>query len=361
MKNKYLMDLQLFAVPENETTTTDLAPAISIDFTSRISENINTLMEILGVTEMTPMAAGTLIKLYTETVTVAEQVAEGETIGLSKVKRELAATKELGLGKYRKQVTAESIQKYGRDRAINRTDEKLIAEIRKGIKADFFNMVSMGTGTAPAGMNLQGALANVWAALQKKFVDTDGTPIYFVSTDDIAPYLANATITVQNAFGFTYVENFLGLGKTFVHPGLKAGEVAGTVIENLNGAYVPASGGDLAESFQLTGDESGFVGMTHQIATDNASITTLLFCSVLFFPELIDGVIKSTIGEAAGGDDGGDDGNDEGGEGTTTYTAVENPTGNPTEQGWYVLNDGVYTLTEDTTVQEGTTYYVASV
>ena len=218
MKNKYLMDLQLFAVPENETTTTDLAPAISIDFTSRISENISTLMEILGVTEMTPMAAGTLIKLYTETVTVAEQVAEGETINLSKVKRELAATKELGLGKYRKQVTAESIQKYGRDRAINRTDEKLIAEIRKGIKADFFNMVSMGTGTAPAGLNLQGALANVWAALQKKFVDTDGTPIYFVSTDDIAPYLANATITVQNAFGFTYVENFLGLGKTFVHP-----------------------------------------------------------------------------------------------------------------------------------------------
>lgn len=361
MKKKELMNLQLFAVPENETTTNDLAPAISVDFTNRISENINTLAEILGVTEMTPMAAGTLIKLYKETVELADQVEEGEVIKLSKTSRKLADTIELKLGKYRKQSTAEAIQKFGRDRAVNKTDEKLIAEIRKQIKRDFFAAISKGTGEAAAGANLQGALANVWAALQKKFEDTDGTPIYFVSTDDVAPYLANATITVQNEFGFTYVENFLGLGKTFVHPGLKAGEVAGTVIENLNGAYVPASGGDLADAFQLTADESGFVGMTHQIAADNASITTLLFCSVVFFPELIDGVIKSTIGEAAGGDDGGDDGNDEGGEGTTTYTAVDDPTGNPAEQGWYVLNDGVYTLTEDTTVQEDTTYYVASV
>ena len=118
--NRKLMNLQLFAVPTNETMTSDLAPAISIDFTSRISENINTLQEILGVTSMTPMAAGTLIKLYKETVTVAEQVAEGEVINLSKVSRVLAGTKELVLGKYRKQVTAEAIQKFGRDMACSR-------------------------------------------------------------------------------------------------------------------------------------------------------------------------------------------------------------------------------------------------
>ena len=293
--NRKLMNLQLFAVPTNETTTSDLAPAISVDFTTRISENINTLQEILGVTNMTPMAAGTLIKLYREEVTVAEQVAEGEVIGLSKVTRVLADTKELTLGKYRKQVTAEAIQKYGRDMAINRTDEKLIGEIRKQIKADFFTVISAGTGAAGSGENLQKALANVWAALQKKYVDTDVTPVYFVSSDDVADYLGDATITLQTAFGFSYVENFLGLGKAIVHPSLTKGTVIGTVVENLNGAYVPANGGDLAESFDLTGDESGFVGMTHQAATDNASITTLLFCSVLFYPELLDGVFKATI------------------------------------------------------------------
>lgn len=261
--NRKLMNLQLFAVPTNETMTSDLAPAISIDFTSRISENINTLQQILGVTSMTPMAAGTLIKLYKETVTVAEQVAEGEVINLSKVTRVRAGTKELVLGKYRKQVTAEAIQKFGRERAINRTDEKLIGEIRKQIKSDFFSMNGQGTGTATGGATLQATLAAVWAALQKKYVDTDVTPVYFVSTDDVADYLGGATVTVQTSFGFTYIENFLGLGKAFVHPDLTKGTVIGTVVENLNGAYVPANGGDLAEAFALTSDDSGFVGMTH--------------------------------------------------------------------------------------------------
>lgn len=338
--NRKLMNLQLFAVT-NETTTSDLAPAISIDFTSRISENINTLQEILGVVNMVPMAAGTLIKLYKETVTVAQQVSEGETIGLSKVTRELAATKELTLGKYRKQVTAEAIQKFGRELAINHTDEKLIGEIRKQIKSNFFTTIGTGTGLALGGTDLQATLASVWAALQKKYVDTDVTPVYFVSTDDVAEYLGSATVTMQTAFGFTYIENFLGLGRTFVHPDLTKGIVIGTVVENLNGAYVPANGGDLAESFDLTGDESGFVGMTHQAATDNASITTLLFCSVLFYPELLDGVIKAAVGG--------------------TFTAVSDPTGNPKTAGWYVKVDGRYVPTTDTSVVSGTTYYVVNV
>ena len=340
--NRKIMNLQLFAVPTNETTTADLAPAISIDFTSRISENINTLQEILGVTNMVPMAAGTLIKLYKETTTLAAQVAEGETIGLSKVKRELAGTKELVLGKYRKQVTAEAIQKYGREMAINRTDEKLIGEIRKQIKADFFTTINTGTGLAKGGDDLQATLATVWARLQKKYVDTDVTPVYFVSTDDVADYLGGATITMQTAFGFTYIENFLGLGKAFVHPDLTKGVVVGTVVENLNGAYIPANGGDLAEAFDLTGDESGFVGMTHQAATDNASITTLLFCSVLFYPELLDGVIKAAVGG--------------------TFSAVSEPTGNPKTSGWYVIDsNGEYVPTTDTTVVSGTTYYTVNV
>lgn len=39
------------------------------------------------------------------------------------------------------------------------------------------------------------------------------------------------------------------------------------------------------------------------------------------------------------------------------YTAVTNPTGNPAEQGWYTKSGDVYSLTTDTTVQSGTTYY----
>ena len=106
-RNKNLMNLRMFdggaaaatTVPENQNQSTDFAPAISIDFTSRITENIQTLQTILGITNMTPMAAGTLIKMYKyKTITLAQQVGEGEIIPLTKVERILAKTIELGLG-----------------------------------------------------------------------------------------------------------------------------------------------------------------------------------------------------------------------------------------------------------------------
>jgi hypothetical protein len=40
-----------------------------------------------------------------------------------------------------------------------------------------------------------------------------------------------------------------------------------------------------------------------------------------------------------------------------TYTAVENPSGNPAEQGWYEKSGDVYSLTKDTEVVSGKTYY----
>jgi len=295
-RNHKLMNLQLFAPPTNETTTSDLAPAISIDFTSRISENINTLAEILGIVEMQPMAAGTTIKLYTETVNIAEQVGEGEVIGLSKVSRALGRTITLTLNKYRKQVTAEAIQSYGQDRAINRTDDKLISEIRKTVKTKFFQCINAGTGTATGGATLQATLAAVWGELQHKFDDEDVTPIFFVSSDDVADYLGGQNpVVVQTQFGFKYIENFLGLGKAFVNPGLTKGKVIGTAVENLNGAFVPTTGGDLAKSFGLTSDQSGLVGMTHSIETDNASITTLLFTGAVFYAEDLAKVVVSQI------------------------------------------------------------------
>lgn len=42
---------------------------------------------------------------------------------------------------------------------------------------------------------------------------------------------------------------------------------------------------------------------------------------------------------------------------TPTYTAVENPSGNPAQQGWYEKSGDVYSLTEDTEVVSGKTYY----
>ena len=294
MKNKEFRMLQLFAAEEGTTLSTDLAPAISVDFVTRIAQNIVELQQLLGITDLVPMAAGTDVKIYKWTVEdLAEQVGEGEEIGLTKVKRTLANTITLDLDKYRRNTTAEAIQRVGRSIAINQSDEKLIKKVQKGIKGSLYTVLKAGTGTA-TGTNLQVVLANLWAKLQGYYEDEDVNPVYFVNPQDVADYLGTAQITMQNAFGFTYIENFLGLGTAIVSPQVTAKKPIATAKENLRGAYVPMSG-DVAQTFNLTADTTGLVGMTHSTKTGNATVDTLLMSCVKFFPEFQDGVFVGTI------------------------------------------------------------------
>lgn len=295
MKNKEFRMLQLFAAETGATVAADLAPAISVDFTSRIAQNIVELQQLLGITDLIPMAAGTDIKIYKWTVDeLAAQVGEGEDIGLTHVKRELASTITLDLDKYRRNTTAEAIQKVGRDIAINQSDEKLVQKVQKGIKGSLYTVLKAGTGTAATGTNLQVVLANLWAKLQGYYEDEDVTPVYFINQQDVADYLGTAQITMQTAFGFTYIENFLGLGTAIISPQVTVKKPIATAKENLRGAYVPMSG-DVAQTFNLTADDTGLVGMTHSAKTGNATVDTLLMSCVKFFPEFQDGVFVGTI------------------------------------------------------------------
>lgn len=294
MNRRDFKALQLFAAPTNTIVAADLEPAISIDFTSRIQQNITELREVLGISDLIPMAAGTDIKIYElKKVNTPSQVGEGETIPLTEIKRTLKSTITLDLDKYRKNTTAEAIQKVGRNMAVNQTDEKLISEIQKDIKKAFYTALATGTGTT-TGTDLQTALANLWAKLQTRYEDMDVTPVYFINPQDVADYLGTAQIEMQTAFGFTYIENFLGLGTAIISPQVTAKSVFATAKENLNGAYVPVSG-DVAQTFGLTYDTTGTIGMTHQMKTDNATIDTLIMSCVKFFPEYADGVFKATI------------------------------------------------------------------
>lgn len=291
---KKYFDIQMFA-EANMNVAADLTPGISIDFVSKFSSNINELQKVLGITEMESMAAGTTIKIYKmEVGEIAEQVAEGETIGLTKVTRVLADTKELVLNKYRRNTSAENIQKHGRDMAINQSDEKLVAKIQKEIKQNFFDVLATGTGKAN-GNGLQATLANAWGALNVAHEDEGATPVHFLSPLDVAEYLGNAQITMQNAFGLSYVEDFLGLGTVIVSPRVAKGKTYSTAKENLHGAYIPANSGDVARTFGLTSDSTGLIGMTHQPITSNATVDTLMMSGVIFYPEYLDKVIVGTI------------------------------------------------------------------
>ena len=309
MKNKEFMMLQLFAEGDSSTTpaepaagtttTADMAPAISVDFTSRISKNIVELQKLLGITDLIPMSAGTDIKIYKWTVDeLADQVGEGKTIGLTKVTRTLANTISLALDKYRRNTTAEAIQKVGRNIAINQSDEKLVGKVQKETKKSLYAALKKGSGTV-SGITLQAVLANLWAKLQEYYEDEDVTPVYFINQQDVADYLGTAQITMQTAFGFTYIENFLGLGTAIISPQVTAKNPIAAAKENMRGAYVPMSG-DVAQTFSLMADSTGLVGMTHSINSRNASVDTLLMSCVKFFPEFEDGVFIGTIGNGTG-------------------------------------------------------------
>ena len=292
------IDLQLFAAEANLTAAADLEPAVSIDLTSRMSENISTLLRVISVNEMIPMAVGTTIKMYETKIKTkpTTQAAEGDVIGLTKVERKLKNTFEIALSKYRKATSAEAIQKIGRTTAVDQTDQVLIKSIQKDIKDSFFTLLGTGTGTATAvATGLQAAMAAAWGAVQTKFDDVDATPIYFISAADSAKYLATAQVTMQTAFGMSYIENFLGMGDTFITPSLTAGTVVATAKENLFCAYIPTSNGEVANTFGLTSDQTGLVGMTHSLATDRATVDTLVMSGVKFFPEDLSAVIKVAV------------------------------------------------------------------
>lgn len=283
------------AVLTNTTVTTDVAPEISYDISAQLANGYKKLAEILGVSRMDAVPEGGSIKVYKSAVkgNVGAQVVEGELINLTEVQR-TATPIAMTLKKYRKLVTAEAIQKSGRDIAIYDTDRALIKAIRNEIKSDFFTFIATATGTATAGSDLQTQLANNWSAMQIYFEDEDVEPVHFVNPADVASYLGTASITTQTDFGFTYVENFLGLGTVVIANGVTAGNVFSTAKENLHCAYVPANGA-VGQEFDLTADESGLVGVTHDRVNDRASIGSLMMTGVKFFAEDLAGVVKGTF------------------------------------------------------------------
>lgn len=273
----------------------DIAPEIAIDHVNRFTTTLSKFFKVLGLTRRTPRPAGSTVKVYAWTGDLETSPEEGETIPLTKLQRELVATYDIVLEKYRGAVTAEAIQAKGRERAINEKDTALVKKVMKKIKAGFYTTLEDATGTATAGATLQAALANAWAAVSAHFEDEDVTPLFFVNTQDVATYLAGATVTMQTAFGFSYIENFLGLGTAIVSSNITQGTVIATCAENLCYDYIPARGGDLATVFGLTSDGNGYVGMRHTVNSTDASIETLVMSGGVLYAEDASGVFKGSI------------------------------------------------------------------
>lgn len=284
------------AVEEN--LTTDLGKALSIDFTNVFGNRFKSLHELLGVQRKIPMASGTVIKTYTSSVTLSGAVVpKGEIIPLSQVKTEDGPTQEMTWDKKRKAVAMEDIQKYGFETAVSMTDSKLIGEIQKGVRTKFLAQLATGTGES-SGQGLQMAMAQNWAGVATAFSEDDVETISFVNPFDVADYLGRAEITTQSAFGMTYVENFLNNKVVFMHGDIPKGTIYTTADQNLIIAFALMNGGEIGKAFDFTTDETGLIGVTHDVNKQRLTAETITAYGIVLYAERLDGIIVGTITEA---------------------------------------------------------------
>ena len=275
-----------------------LKKAREIDFTKKFGGfSIPKLMAALGVTRQIEMREGDAMYVYEITGTLQNgNVPEGEIIPLSAYEQTKTKVGEMVLRKYRKGTSGEAIVKSGANVAVGDTDKKMLQDVQKNIRSEFFTFLgNIQNTTSASGTGLQATLADSWGKLQVAFEDDDVQPVHFVNPEDIADYLKTANITLQNAFGMKYVEDFLGLGRVIVTNRVTKGTIYTTAQDNLI-LYKLTMSGDLARAFSLTTDETGIIGINSGYPTnDRLQLETLVVYGIDLLVEYAAGVIVGTI------------------------------------------------------------------
>lgn len=273
----------------------DLARAREAEFVNIFGDSVKKLMEVLGVSRKIAKQAGTVLKAYTATGTLESGlVAEGDTIPLSKYTTQPVSYGEITLKKWRKATSAEAIIEKGYDQAVTMTTDKMLRDVQSAVRADFFNFLATGSGEA-TGSNFQSTLAQAWGQLQILFEDDSVNSVFFMNPLDVADYLATANITMQTAFGMTYVENFLGLGTVILNSSVPKGKIYATAQDNIVLYYVPVNGADLDEAFAFSADETGYIGIHEEPDYTNMTASDTVINGMAIFAERIDGVVVGTI------------------------------------------------------------------
>lgn len=276
-----------------------MSKAREVDFVYQFTHNsLAKLIEVLGVTRKIPMMEGTTMYAYSTSGTLQNgAVTEGEIIPLSKYTTVKEAVGSITLKKWRKAVSAEAIKKSGYDAAVRETDAALLRDVQKGIRSDFFTLLNgtISGSVSVTGDGLQQALAAAWGQLQVKFEDDSAEAVYFLNPLDVSNYLGTAQVTMQTAFGMNYIENFLGLGTVILTSRINAGTFLATAKQNIVMYYLTMNG-DVADAFDLTADELGYVGIHSGIQnTERAQIESLVMDGIQFFVEYLAGVVKGVI------------------------------------------------------------------
>lgn len=282
---------------ENTATSTALAnvTARQIDFVSQFSNEFRALMGLLNVARPIKKESGAELKMVKVSVDLEDSVAEGEVIPYSELSWDEVKADPITLEKYSTGVTAEAINKYGYDVAVDKGDQELLATITGKITTGLYTTLADDTdATTGTASTFPSKLAKGQALVRKHFESIQkgitGT-VAFVNTDDFYNYLGEAIKDVQTAFGMTYIQNYYGYDVIFVTSQVESGTVIATALNNLNVYYIDPSDSDFAKAgLVYETDETGYIGIHINGNYGTAVSETFAITGAKLFPEYADGI-----------------------------------------------------------------------
>lgn len=276
--------------------------AREIDFVSRFSQNWDALMNILGIMRAIRKTPGTQLVSYTADVTLESGAVDpGCVIPYSKSSITAAAKSDVTVEKYAKAVPIEDVSKYGAAIAVEKSDEAFLTKLQNVVLGKFYTFLNTGslTGTAAtwqaALAKAQGEVINKWQTMEKDITEIVG----FANVLDAYDYLGAANITVQTAFGLTYIQNFMGYKTLFLLPAAQIARntVLATPVENIDLYYIDPADSDFAKlGLDYTVDgETPLIGFHAQGNYGTAVGESFALMGMALWAEYLNGIAKITV------------------------------------------------------------------
>lgn len=325
--------------------------AREIDFVTRFARNWEHLKEILGIVRDIEKPAGTeLVSKYAEVTLEDGDVAEGNEIPYSQSRVKTKKYEKIKIEKFSKGVSIEAINEHGYDDAIGLTDDQFLYELQAKVTNKFYSFINDGTLTSAkasfqsALAEAQGRVRNKWKKMHKGITDIVG----FCNLLDAYDYIGAAGITVQSEFGMNYIENFIGFKKLFLcaETEVPRGVVIATPVENIINYHVSPDDSDYAKAGlpYTTDGETNLIGFHTQGDYKTAVSESFALMGITVMAEYIDGIAVVDIG-------------------TESFTAVVDPSGDPSAKKYYEKDatTNEYFRSTDTEVASGKTYYTRTV
>lgn len=304
MNNKKKFGLQVFAAPENMTGDAQIQiRAREIDFVTSFGKNIQSLLDILGITRMVRKENGSVLKIRKVSGTLESgAVGEGEEIPMSQYTVQEEVFDTIRIEKFRKGVSLEAIAEKGYDAAVQQTDDEMKSDLQKKVANKFYDQLKKGSLTGHES-TWQMAVAMAIGKVKNKFDAMDRTPTgtaVWVNILDVYKYIGAANITTQTAFGMTYMQNFLGADVAFMSSKIPENVVIATPLNNLVAYYVdPADSEFVKAGLSYTVDsETGFIGFHAQGTYERAISDMFAIMGVRLFAEYQDAIAYISVGSS---------------------------------------------------------------